>query len=346
MTTAISASGRENKARFWVPVGALWFIFCVWIWGSWILGPQFVENDIGRELAPRGYVLWIRFIELISLLGGIWLLWYFVIRPKIRTGRLSFDGLFFLACWTLYMQEPWLNYNNHQFLYTTVSFNRGSWCDYIPGWASPNAELIPVGSIIWCTAYLTLVGLWAVAGSRVMGWYKNRHPDASAMKLIGVCFLAFIPADLLLEHMILMTGLFNYASTVPELTLWAGERYQFPLYETLSWCSTLTCLSAVHFFRNDKGESWGERGMDQLRIPARLKGFARFLAIMGVCQVAMFVTYNVPYFYWSTQGGPFPDYPPYRIAGVCGPDTEFDCPDFDVPIPRRHSLTNRVQTGE
>ena len=111
--------------------------------------------------------LWVRSVEVASILLAVFQLWYFIIGPKLKTGRLSFDGLFFLACWTLYLQEPWINYNNHQFLYTTVSINRGSWLNYIPGWNSPNAELIPVGSIIWFTAYLTLVGLWAYAGRGV-----------------------------------------------------------------------------------------------------------------------------------------------------------------------------------
>jgi len=36
--------------------GFLWFALCVYVWGAWVLGPDFVTNTLGRELAPAGYV--------------------------------------------------------------------------------------------------------------------------------------------------------------------------------------------------------------------------------------------------------------------------------------------------
>lgn len=329
--------------KLWMLNGAFWFLLSLYVWPAWILGPDFKENAIGRELAPDGYVLWIRFVEVASILLALWQIWYFILRPRWRTGRLSFDGLFFLACWTLYLQEPWLNYNTHQFLYTTVSYNVGSWVNYVPGWNSPNGELIPVGSVIWFTAYLTLVGLWAFAGAKFMQWFKARRPNTTPLQLIFATFLFFIPLDFALENIILRTQLFNYASTVPELTLWAGQIHQFPLYEILSWCATLTSLSAIYYFRNDKGEMFAERGLSAIRFPKQsLKTFTRFVVIMGAAHTLMFVTYNVPYFYWSTKGGSFPPYAEYRIGGLCGPETNYDCPGLDIPLPKKQSPTNRT----
>ena len=288
-------------------------------------------------------MLWIRCVEAGSILLAIGLLLVFVLVPKWRTGKLSIDGMFLLACWTLYLQEPWLNYNNHQFLYTTVSFNRGSWCNYIPGWNSPNAGLIPVGSIIWCTAYLTLVGLWVLAGAKFMRWWKSKRPGISPVELILTLFLVFIPLDFGLEYIILSTGLFNYASTVPALTLWAGQKNQFPLYEIVIWCATLTAWSSVRYFVNDKGESWAERGLSNLKFPNEgLKTFTRFLTVMGSLQLLFLLFYNVPYFYFSTKGAAYPAYEPYRVGGVCGPGTNFDCPGLKVPVAKRDSETNRT----
>ncbi len=336
-TPVISAA-----TRFWIGAGAFWFVFCVVVWGLWITGPDFKPNHIGVEQASAAYVRFIRGVEIASILLAIGQIWHFILRPKLRTGKMSFDGLFFLSCWMLYIQEPWINYNSPQFLYTSVAYNMGSWCNYIPGWNSQNAGLMPVGAIIWCLAYLTLVGLWAFTGSKLMGWARRRWPGLSSWQLIGVCFLCFIPADLILEHGILYFELFNYSSTVPSLTLHAGKIYQFPLYEVPSWCATLTCLSAIHFFRDDAGESYGERGIHKLKIGERGKTFLRFLAILGTCQIGFFVTYNMPYFYWSTKGGEFPPYKEYRTAGVCGPKTHYDCPSLTTPVPKAESPTNRI----
>ena len=331
----------------WIANGVFWFCLAVYIWGSWILGPDFKQNSIGRELAPEAYVVWVRSVEVISIILAVFQLWYFIIRPKLKTGSLSFDGIFFLACWTLYLQEPWLNYNSPQFLYTTVSYNVGSWVNYVPGWNSPNGELIPVGSVIWCFAYLTLVGLWAYAGSAFMRWLKSKRPGISAINLILVTFLLFIPFDLALEQIILRSELFNYASTVPELTLWAGAIHQFPIYEAVSWCACLTAWSAVHFFRNDKGETFAERGLSKIKFPGKgVHTFTRFLVIMGFCHVLFLVCYNIPYFFWSTKGGAYPPYAEYRIGGLCGPDTNFDCPDRHIPVAKKHSHTNRTVVPE
>ncbi len=345
MTSTASPFLKEDllPQKLWILNGLIWFCFALYCWTAWVLGPDFKDNAIGRDLAPEGYVLWVRTVEVASIILALVQLWIFIVRPKIKTGRLSFDGIFFLACWTLYFQEPWLNYNSPQFLYTTVSYNAGSWLNYIPGWNSPNAELIPVGSIIWCTAYLSLVAFWAYSGSHFMRWYKRRRPDASVLRILLVTFCLFIPFDIVLEHIILMTELFNYASTVPELTLWAGEKYQFPLYEIVSWCACLTAWSAVHYFRDDQGYSFPERGFQRLRFKNEgIKTFSRFLAIMGFCHLLFLAFYNIPYFYWSTKGGAYPDYATYRIGGLCGPDTNYDCPGLEVPVAKAASPTNRI----
>ena len=65
--------------------------------------------------------------------------------------------------------------------------------------------------------------------------------------------------------------MFIYPSTIPELTLFAGKPYQFPLYETVSWAGTYTALACVHYFRNDQGETWADlravRPEHRLRLP-------------------------------------------------------------------------------
>ena len=342
-TRPFSNSADNSMVKLWMGIGLAWFLLAVYVWSAWILGPDFKQNSTGRELASSGYTLWVRCVEVGSVVLALWQIWYFILGPKLRTGRMSFDGLFFLACWSLYLQEPWLNYNNHQFLYTTVSYNMGSWVNYIPGWNSPNGELLPVGSIIWFTAYLNLVGLWAYAGGCFMRWIKSKKPDISNLGLIAVTFVAFLPFDLVLEQIILRGELFNYASTVPELTLWAGEIHQFPIYEAMSWCACLTAWSCVYYFRNDKGETFAEQGLSQIKFPAEgLKTFARFLVIMGFCHTMFLLLYNMPYFYWSTKGGAFPPYKEYRTAGMCGPKTDFDCPDLHIPVPKKGSSTNRT----
>ena len=72
--------------------------------------------------------------------------------------------------------------------------------------------------------------------------------------------------------------------------------------------------------------------------------FFRFLAIVGICQLSIMLTYNIPYQLYALHSEMSPVYlnQPWRLGGVCGPNTNFECPGRGVPIPRRDSRTNRV----
>lgn len=334
-----------SNASWWVVIGALWLALMIWCFGGWVLGPDFVENSFGRELAPAWYVQYVHALEVIMVILTIWLVYLFVFKAWFRDGKLSFDGLFFLACGSLVLQEPWLNWTSPQLLYSTVFFNMGSWMGYLPLISSPVAQKVPVSLAFAGLGYFWIVAGPAYCGSRFMGWAKARNPGISRTKLIGFCFLGFCVFDAIIESVILRTGMFIYPSTIRAVTLFAGETYQFPLYEMLHWCAVYTSLACVHFFRNDKGETWADQGMSNLVMPARLKVFVRWLAIMGLCQMAMLLTYNIPYQWWAMHGDKFTVSEathPWLTAQLCGPSTPYDCAGPGVPIARRDSPTNRI----
>jgi hypothetical protein len=335
---------QRNTASLWVIHGGLWFGLICYCWTAWVVSGDFKTNTLGRGQEPGGYVALMRGWEVFALVVTVVIVWVFVIRPKLRDGRLSFDGLFVLACGLMFFQEPWINWTSYQFLYSTTSINFGSWLGHIPGWSSPNAALIPVS--MWAgTAYLWLVAIPAMAGSRFMGWLTRRTPGISKPRLIALTYLAFCAFDLVLETFITRTNLFSYGSVIPQLSLFAGTDHQLPVYETISWAGTYVFLSSVHFFRDDRGRSLPERGIDAFRVGGdRLKTFLRFLAIVGIAQLSILLTYNIPYQLYalhSEMSGVYLNQP-WRLAGVCGPNTNFDCPGPGVPIPRRDSRTNRV----
>jgi Spirocyclase AveC-like len=340
----VREKNEKAKARLWILNGAFWLGLMTYVWTAWVLSGDFTTNKIGRGEEPDWYVTMIRSWEVFALIVTLAILWYFVIRPKIKTGRFTFDGLFFLGCAAICFQEPWINWTSLQFLYSTTSINFGSFTGHIPGWSSPNSQLVPLS--LWAlSAYFWLVGIPAYCGSRFMGWLRVRDPQIGSWRMVAYAYLAFCVFDLILESFITRTQLFSYGSVVPELSLWAGTDHQFPLYETASWAGTYTVLASLHFFRDDQGRSLPERGIASLRIRSgRLQTFARYLAIMGVCQLAILFTYNIPYVYWG-QHAEMADVfiqREWRTAGVCGPKTPYVCPDPDYPIARKGSPTNRI----
>jgi Spirocyclase AveC-like len=321
-------STDASMGWFWVAVGGFWLALMIWTWGGWIISGDFAANKLGASTAPQSYKIFIHSVEVFAVLVTLAILWRFVIRDRIRTGRMTFDGLFFLACWTLFFQEPWINWDSYQFMYSTVGINFGSWTSHLPLWSTPHSEIVPV-PIVWAgTAYLWLVAIPAYAGSRFMTRLRTRNPEIGYFRLLGTTFLAFVVFDLILESAITRTQLFSYASTVPSLTLFAGKKYQFPIYETLSWCATYLGLACIHHFRDDKGRTLVERGIDNIRVTGGAKTFARFLAIMGACQLVMLFTYNIPYVYWGLHSGPVPKplvRDTWRNGGVCAHPAVYNC---------------------
>src|SRR5262245_33871493 len=102
-----AATGAADGTKVWIAIGAFWFALFVYCMTSWVLGPDFEPVTFGRDKASPEYIQFIRGVEILMVALTGWLIYKFVIGPFIREGRLSFDGLFFLACFTLVLQEPW-----------------------------------------------------------------------------------------------------------------------------------------------------------------------------------------------------------------------------------------------
>lgn len=337
---------EKTRARLWVVHGVAWLALIVYCWTAWVVSGNFTPNTLGRGTEPTWYVILVRCVEVVfGIFVTGWILWHFVIRPKIRTGKMSFDGLFFLAGWLMFFQEPWINWVTYQFQYATTFVNFGSWLNFIPGWSSPNAQLIPV-PMVYFTAYLWMCAMSGYLGSRYMGYQRRKDPSRSRFRLVAQTYLVMIVGDVVVELIMTRTGLISYSATIPQLTLFAGTDHQFPLYEPLSWPGTFILLSCLHFFRDDQGRSWPERGIDKLKIQREwVRTLARFAAIAGACQLCILLAFNIPYGFYSLHSGPMPQ--PlidreYRNGGVCGPKTAYDCPDPRLPIARESSPTNRI----
>ena len=221
-----------------------------------------------------------------------------------------------------------MNWINLQFLYATTFVNFGSWLTHIPGWSLPNARLIPV-PVVYGMAYLWMVGLGGWAGSRYMARQRRHDPARSNGRLLLQTFGVMMVIDLLVESIMVHLQLISYPRTIGSVTLWAGTDHQFPLYETLSWPGTFIIISSLHFFRDEHGRSWPERGIDRIGIRnGKLLTLARFAAIAGVCQLAILFTFNIPYQVYGLHSGPVPKAlldRPWRMAGVCGPGTAYPC---------------------
>ena len=262
----------------------------------------------------------------------------FLVRPWRRERRLTLDGTLVLGCWLMYWQDPLVNYSANFEAYNAGFFNRGSWLSKVPGVLAPEAHRF-AEPLLWAPLMypVALFGMTIVANA-VMRKAKARWPSLGKLGLIAICvgFIALV--DLILEVTWMRTGVFAYGGAIRWLTLFPGHYYQWPVYETL-WGATWAGFACLRYFRNDKGETFAERGLDRLRVGGRARPVIRVLAIAGAMN-AMFICYGIALSFFAQRQDPWPQdilSRSYLTNNLCGPGTSYHCPGPGIPIPRPNS---------
>lgn len=350
-TRPVDEALHASSTKVWIGLGVFWVALFVYCMTAWVLGPDFRPNTFGYAAATPHYVLFIKSIEIAMLALTSWILWYFVVKPLVRDRRLSFEGIYFLACFTLVVQELWHSWIRPQLLYNDLFFNMGSWMGTLSV-SNPTAHLTPLLIANAGLCYFWIYGLPAYGGAKLMDRINRREPGEnrarfSPLQIIGIAFAGFSLSDFVIESIILRTGMLVYPSTIPALTLFAGTPHQFPIYEIAAWAGTYTFAASLLHFRNMRGETVADRHIERIARASWRRTLALWLALVGFLQTGLLVTYNLPYTFWALHGGPWTiseSERPWLTAGMCGPSTAYDCPGPGVPFARRDSPTNRVSS--
>ncbi|MGQ0700739.1 MAG: spirocyclase AveC family protein [Panacagrimonas sp.] len=306
--------------------------------GSWLGSADFKPSPMGPDPLPNSVWWTLRITEVVALSCAVWLLWKFMIKPWRQTGKLGWDGMFMISGFLLWWTDPIDNYFNFTFMYNTGFFNMGSWTRFIPGWEAPNQHLFPeplffVGGLyIWWFIAPVAIGCWA------MRKLQEARPDYSMMTRLGIMFGAFMVFDFIAEGIFQYLEIFKYVGTYAPLTVFAGTEHQYPLYNSVIMAMFFMGMTSLRYFRDDKGNSWAEKGIDQVQLPAAGKSVLRQFAIMGFLSANIMIMYYTPYLLFSMKVDSFPQYPSYLTADICGERSAYACPGREVPIPKRGSI--------
>src|SRR5262249_7599563 len=161
----------------------------------------------------------------------------------------------------LYWEDYFINWGNIVSTYNAGYLNRGSWYNWVPGWVPQNSARFVEAPFF--------AGLWYPAGFAgtailccfIMRKVKERRPQIGVVGVILVCFGSMLLVDLWGELLYLVSGTYHYAG-YPGPRLFAGHYYAFPFIEGVGFAATLVGLGCLRWFRNDKGESFAERGVE------------------------------------------------------------------------------------
>lgn len=326
---------KTSALHYWAAVGGFFVLLQMFIFARWVGSEHFVRTLPGSTPQPvfHMYVMWLfqAAIPLIMLAGWGWIAW-----QTRRDGRLPAYGLIMLGWASVYWQDPLINYVRPSFSYSSYWLNFGSWCELVPGWLSPNGSKMPEPLLFGAGAYAFFVPLSALI---CLGWMrlaKRFVPNINTLGLLAVAIVSMFFTDLLAEGAMVVIGVYSYLGVIHSLSLFPGELYQFPLYESLLGGGCAAATGALFYFRDDKGNMLVERGLENLQ---RKRGseLLRVLAVSGFVNVVL-GAYTVLFIFLNLQLDPFPNNTPsYFLNGVCGKGTSYECPGPDVAIPLKSS---------
>lgn len=342
---------RMKPVKWCATFGVLVLVVQAWAYAQWIASGDIGSAPDGPTPIPDSEVIAARIWEGVGVIGATLAVWFLLIKPWRRTGRMSTDGMFVIIFFQLWaFQDAFANYTVTLFQYNSVFVNVGSWYDYIPGWMSPNAGNLAEPILFVGGMYIWLFAAGMIALNWTMRKAKERWPRMGKVGLILVAMSTAAVVDLIFEVAWLRQGLYAYGGHIDEVTLFPSHQYAFPLYEALFWGVTWGTYASLRYFRNDKGEMVAEHGLSTLRVSTKGRQLVRFLALLGAVNLGMLVLYNVPYQFTGLWADSLPrevTSRSYMTSGVCGIGTDRACtPNSHLPFTTKNSQAHFTPTGE
>lgn len=330
---------RSAPVAVWATLGVAFLGLQAWIYGSWLAGGEIAAAPAGPTPVPGWMQAAIRTFEVGSVVAILVFGWFLLVRPWRRAGHITLDGLFTLAFLTMFWQDPLMNFFNTWFTYNTSFVAVSSWAPHIPGWFSPNGNRLPQAVTMFLPAYAYGMFGQVLLVGMLLRRVERRWPRLTRVRLVALCWVALVAADIVIECIAVRLGLWAFPGAIRRLSLFAGTRHQFPIYEAMMLGAFMTAVAAVRHFRDDQGRTAVERGIDASAGGSGRQTRRRFLALVGFCNAA-YLAYNLSFSIMGLYGDPWPKdvlSRSYLTDGFCGAGTTYACPSPNLPLARRNS---------
>ncbi|HEX9683543.1 MAG TPA: spirocyclase AveC family protein [Acidimicrobiales bacterium] len=341
---------RAVPVKWWAVAGAAWIALTVYVWSAWVFSGHVKAAPKGPDVPPTWNIVMIRLWEVSMVIGTLLALYHFVIKPWRRDGKPTFDGLMVLAFGVTWMiQDPLLNYSQQWFNYSAEFVNLGCPQCHVPGWQGVNPELMAEPILFLWGMYFAVFLPWVMAVNWAMRKAKERRPELGAFGTIMAGWAFAMIVDFVLEIAWMRSMTYSYAGSIDWLTIFHGHYYQFPVYEIVFGSAVVVAWASLRYFKNDKGQSIAERGLERLQATPRKQTGLRFLAIVGAVNVALLVCFTVPIQWFATHADDYPDdiiNRSYLTNMMCGPGTDYACAGTRVPIPGGPDSAHLTPEGE
>jgi len=327
----------------WATLGALLFAFEIYVLVRWVIGANFTATHPGRDpISGAQHVLFL-VLQILIPLAAVAGIWFWVIKPWRREGRLTTDGMLALSGAMIFFWDMCMNYTSVTLLYNSGMVNFGAWANGAwPGWVSPNANRLPEPIFVTMPGYTALVFSQVLLILFVVRKVKERRPTLSPLAVWPILFFGLIIIDTIIESILLRMGIYAYPGGIRWLTLYSGHTYQLPMTEPIFFAGFgLGAIAALSYFRNDRNQTVVERGIDTLGVTPARRQWIKFFAIFAAVHLAFAILYFIPNQFLGLHSDEFPSgYKSYMINQMCAYPGDSasaglnPCAGPGVPIPR------------
>jgi hypothetical protein len=258
----------------------------------------------------------LRILEALSMGVLLGFVWFCIVRPWRRDGRLSLEGKFVIGGVFGAVADAFLNSCAYLFAWNAHSVNAGVWTAFLPFHQTGASSRYAEGVLWGVPMYIYFCTGAALIGCQVIRALRKRFPGISNVSAFTVVWLLEFFGGLILENTIIrITQAYGYAQTNEALTLFAGATYQFPVYESLFTASLGVAFSYVRLtaLESPDGVSCIERGYERWR--PSLQAPLRLLAVIGFSAIALIMMYHLPFNWLGVNGHSMADLPSYQLPG-------------------------------
>ncbi|KRA37772.1 MULTISPECIES: spirocyclase AveC family protein [unclassified Nocardioides] len=316
---------KPGALVFWSAFGALVTALATVAWVSWVFSGDFQRVDPGED--HYRFLWYLRTFEVVSVVVSLAMLGWFVVRPWRRERRVPIDGKILLGMMIAYYVDPILNVFNPAFAMNAHAVNFGSWAGFMPGYPSPDQERFAEG-LLWAQPLYMYFGLLAaMGGCQILRLLRTRMKRASSATLYAILFVTFALADVVVEMVfIVYPQLYMFPGVPANFSLFAGEIYQFPLYQALFAAVFATMVTWLRDSVDATGRSAVERGVDDLGFSPLRRHATSFMAVTGFC-TASALGYFLPYSAATMTADTYVELPSYLSpSAFCGVEGKPACP--------------------
>lgn len=343
------APKRITPVKWWAAGGAIILSLMTFSFSRWFLGGHAHPVSTGAAEAPTFMVVVARMLEIGFSSWGLICIYLYIIRPWRRERRLTADGVMLISLGSVwFFADPIANYFRITYLYNSVFVNLGCPQCYLPGFQA-RMEGYVEPALFAGTWYIGMFVTVTLIGCRIVAWYRRRWPHHG--RIAAVTFFLPLVAifDFFCEALFLWVGAYIYPNM--PFAIWGDRYYRVPLVGILGTGLFYTAAVCCRYFTNDKGETWAERGLSQMKVVSpKQRGVLRIVASIGMYNAALLLVYWIPFGFVSAinkDSWPADVYRrPYFVTDVCGPGTEYACLDKRVPIPPAPSSAHISPEGK